>query len=120
MVAAITDIRDYANRILLLGGGGYDLHSTTRAWARMWATANHIESDDDFLMVGGGAFLGSNELQGANLQDMTYRVSGDEKRAMLEELDRIIAFHEEHTFPLLEQRADGGATEPDPSATASP
>ncbi|MBN2492542.1 MAG: hypothetical protein JXQ29_16965 [Planctomycetes bacterium] len=103
-VEAMKRIRDFSNHLLLLGGGGYHVEATARQWCRVWATANRIDSMPDYLTVLGGAFLGAGELQGADLVDMAYRVSGAEKQAILEELDRIARFHEETTLPLIRGR----------------
>jgi acetoin utilization protein AcuC len=105
MVAVMERIRDFAHQLLLLGAGGYDLVSTTRAWCRMWATANRIDSLPDYLLGMGGTFLGGEGLGGADLVDMTYNASGEGKRSILEELERVAAWHEEHTLPLIGERA---------------
>lgn len=99
MVAVMERIRDFSRHVLLLGGGGYDLQATSRAWCRMWAAANRIDSLPDFLLGMGGAFFEGAGIQGADVIDMNYRVCGAEKTAILEELDRIATFHDRHTFP---------------------
>jgi len=101
MVEAIKRMRDYSNHLLLLTGGGYDIKSTSKAWCRLWATANRIDSMPDYLLVLGGTFLGSEDLRGAEIIDRAYRVSGNEKAKILQELDRIISYHEEHTLPYI-------------------
>jgi len=101
MVEAVKHMRTYCNHLLLLGGGGYDMQSTSRAWARMWAAANRIDDLPDYLLVLGGSFMGGGGMIGAEIVDMTYRTSGKEKEAVLAELDRIIEFHQENTLPLI-------------------
>ena len=101
IVAAMKRIREYSNHLLLLGGGGYDVRSTSRAWCRIWATVNRIDSLPVYLTVLGGTFLGSEDLQGADIIDMTYRISGEEKDNILDEVERIIKFHQEHTLPTI-------------------
>jgi len=101
MVTAMQKIRSYCHHLLLLGGGGYETKSLTNAWCRMWATANRIETLPDYMMLVGGAFLGGEGLQGTDIVDMQYRVSGDTKTAIMKELDRIALFHEENTLPLI-------------------
>ena len=83
---------------------GYDLEATTRAWCRMWAAANRIDSLPDYLLGMGGVFLGGEGLGAADIVDMAYRLHGEEKRTLMRELERIAAFHEEHTLPLLRER----------------
>ncbi len=101
MVAVMKKIRDFSHHMLLLGGGGYDMQATTRAWCRIWAAANRIDSLPDYLLVLGGAFLGDGGLQGADIIDMPFLITGEKKAAILEELDRIARFHEEKTIPLI-------------------
>jgi acetoin utilization deacetylase AcuC-like enzyme/acyl-CoA hydrolase len=106
MSDAMERIRDYSNHLLLLAGGGYDLRSTTRGWTRMWGAANRMDALPDYLLVMGGAFVSSADLQGGDLVDMTYRVSGKEKEEMVAEIDRIVAFHEANTLPIIGRRSD--------------
>jgi len=99
-------IRDYCSHLLLLAGGGYDLRSTVRGWTRMWGAANRLDALPDYLLCMGGNFAGSAGLQGGDLVDMNYRVSGKEKDAMIAELDRIAAYHEAETLPIIGRRFD--------------
>lgn len=112
IVEAVKQIRDCSNHLLLLTGGGYDVQSTSRAWARVWATANRIDSMPDYLLVMGGTFLGSEDLVGAEIIDRAYRVSGEEKRTIMAEIDRIIEYHETTTIPCIERGCEP-ASEPE-------
>lgn len=109
MEAVVKTIRGFATHLLLLGGGGYDEKTTARAWCRMWAAANRIDSLPDYMLVMGGTFLGGEDIQGAEIVDMSYRVSGEKKTAILKELDRVSAFHEGTTFPLLRKALRAGS-----------
>ncbi len=100
MVKAVEKIRTYANHILMLGAGGYEVSATTRAWCRMWAAANQIDALPDYLLVMGGSFMGGGVI-GADIVDPAYFASGKEKEDLEAELNRIVAFHEEHTLPLV-------------------
>lgn len=106
MVEAIKRIRDYSNHLLLLGGGGYDVQSTSRAWCRMWAAANRIDALPDYLLTMGGTFLGSEDLMGAEIVDRAYRITGEEKENLLEEVERVIRFHEVNTVPLIKMKRE--------------
>jgi len=101
MVAAIKLLRDRCPQILLLGGGGYDQESVVNGWSRIWAAANRIDSLPDHLLVMGGSFLGARDLEGAEIVDMQYNVTGETKNKILEELDRIASYHEKNTLPLI-------------------
>jgi hypothetical protein len=91
--------------MLMLTAGGYDLKTTTKAWCRMWAAANRIDALPDYLLTIGGHFMGEEGLPGAQLVDRTYRISGDEKIKILEELERVVKYHEEHTIPIIRARS---------------
>jgi acetoin utilization protein AcuC len=102
MANTIKKIRSYSNHLLMLGGGGYDLKATSRAWTRMWAVANDIESAPEYLMIMGGVFIGADEFSNDDLSDMTFRITGDHKTEILAELERIATFHEQHTLSILQ------------------
>jgi len=101
MAETIERIREYSSHLLLLGGGGYDIASTSKAWSRMWAAANRINAMPDYLTVMGGTFLGAEGLKGATLIDRSFIVSGDTKKEIHKEIDLIIQFHVENTLPLI-------------------
>jgi acetoin utilization deacetylase AcuC-like enzyme/acyl-CoA hydrolase/GNAT superfamily N-acetyltransferase len=107
MATAIRLLREHSQHLLLLGAGGYNEQATSRAWARMWATANRIDAQPDYMLVMGGNFLGGQGLGGSNLIDMSYRISGESKQSLLAEIERIIGFHEERTLPLVGSRSSG-------------
>ena len=100
----IETLRELSPRLLMLGGGGYDLNTVTRSWALAWAAANNIVSTPGYMANLGGVFLGSLELDEASLEDMRYVTSGDLKTAILGEVDRLCEFHRKNTFPLLGAR----------------
>ncbi len=103
MSKAIKMIRDHSRHLLLLGAGGYNPNSVPKAWTRMWAAANRLSSLPDYLLVLGGNFIGSEAVQGGDIADMNFRLSGDKKGLILEELDRITAFHKANTLPLIDK-----------------
>jgi acetoin utilization deacetylase AcuC-like enzyme/acyl-CoA hydrolase/ribosomal protein S18 acetylase RimI-like enzyme len=101
MVSVVEQLRDFSKHLLLLAGGGYNLQTVSRAWCRMWATANRIDALPDYLTVLGGSFMGSEGLQGAEIVDMNYRVSGAKKDEIMKELERIALYHEKNTIPRI-------------------
>jgi len=111
MESVVRRIQGFSRHLLLLGGGGYELKSTTQAWCRMWAAANRIDSLPDFMLGMGGTFLGGEDIAGADIIDMTYRVSGEKKVAIMKELERIATYHENVTFPAM-MRTLGAKSEP--------
>lgn len=104
MTNVLKKIRDYSHHILLLGGGGYDMKYTSKAWCRMWAAANRIGAMPDYLLVLGGTFMGSEDLMGAEIVDMRYQITGTKKRDIMKELKNIVMFHEKQTIPFIKRR----------------
>lgn len=104
MVEAAALIRDLDRPVLVLGGGGYDPPRTARGWALFWGTLCGLESEDECLGAVGGVLLGSHERSGlGSLREMRRFAHGDDRARIDAELDRVIAFHEAHTLPLLER-----------------
>ncbi|MCK4944553.1 MAG: hypothetical protein KAS65_13300 [Candidatus Aminicenantes bacterium] len=103
MANLMKTIRDYSHHLLLLGGGGYNIKSTSRAWCRVWAAANRIDAMPDYLLVLGGTFMGSQELQGAEIVDREFRISGTKKKKIMSELEDVVRFHEKNTFPIIKK-----------------
>jgi acetoin utilization deacetylase AcuC-like enzyme/acyl-CoA hydrolase/GNAT superfamily N-acetyltransferase len=116
MVEAVKEIRDMSNHLLLLTGGGYDVKSTSKAWCRIWAAANRIDDMPDYLLMMGGNFLGSQGLTGAEMIDRAYRITGNEKREIMAEIERIIDFHIHTTIPCIEQGCEPEIPDQDSSA----
>ena len=90
MVHAMEHLRVISPHMLMLGGGGYHPEATVRSWARMWAAANRIDALPDYLTMLGGTFLGDQDIDGSDVVDMAWRVSGAAKREMLAEVERQV------------------------------
>lgn len=83
--------------LLVLGGGGYHVNNTVRAWALAWRTCCG-ESDDDAFSLGlGGVMLGSTEWAGG-LRDLDLAVSAAEKAAIQAELSASIRAVRDNVF----------------------
>jgi len=102
IVTVMERIRDFSHHLLLLGGGGYNLKATTRAWARIWAAVNRIDALPDYMLVMGGTFLGGEDLAGSDVIDMTFRSPGELRERNMAELERIADYHATHTLPILQ------------------
>jgi acetoin utilization protein AcuC len=99
---AAARIRDLGRPVLALGGGGYDPPRTARGWALAWATLCGLESEDEYLGAVGGVLLGTHERSGlGSLREMHSFAHGEERERIDAEVDRVIAFHEATTLPLL-------------------
>ena len=57
----------------------------------------------DYLLMMGGDFLGSQGLPGAEIIDRAYRITGNEKKEMMDEINRIVDFHLKTTIPCIDQ-----------------
>lgn len=87
--------------LLVLGGGGYSPANAARGWALTWAVLNDAEQENPFLGAIGGVMLGSADFAaGGGLRDMKRYTPANERAVIDAEVERVIAFHREHLFPL--------------------
>ena len=96
---AIKRILELCPRILALGGGGYDLYRTSRAWTLAWSILNHIEPVDEFSGLVGGMMFGP-ESEVGTLYDHPYSTKGDVKTKAFEEARRVVAWIKKEIFPI--------------------
>ncbi len=54
---------------LVVGGGGYHVEATVRAWTLVWSIMTHQPLHDDYAGLIGGAMTGLAELEGGDLRD---------------------------------------------------
>jgi acetoin utilization protein AcuC len=101
------DIRNLGVPVLALGGGGYNPRATARGWALSFMSLCDAEVEDDYAGAVGGVFLGIVDRTGG-LRDMDSFASGEEREQIDAEVARVIAFHEEHTFPIWGIEPTGG------------
>ncbi|MGC8990963.1 MAG: acetoin utilization protein AcuC [Verrucomicrobiia bacterium] len=99
VVELMTCLMHFDRPILVLGGGGYNVENTVRAWALAWRTVADPHGDDGFGLALGGVMLGSSEWAGG-LRDRELPVS-DEQRASVEpalanSIERVISL----VFPI--------------------
>ena len=47
--------------------------------------------------------MGSQELQGAEIVDRKFRISGTKKKKIMSELEEVVDFHESHTYPIIKK-----------------
>ncbi|HUT77162.1 MAG TPA: acetoin utilization protein AcuC [Polyangia bacterium] len=107
MAEAAALIRDLGRPVLVLGGGGYDPPRTARGWALCWGTLCGLANEDEYLGAVGGVLLGTHESSGlGSLREMHCFAQGDERACVDAEVDRVIAFHEATTLPLLRGLGD--------------
>jgi len=101
MADAAERVRSIGAPMLVLGGGGYMPADTARGWALAWLVLNGAEQTDPFAGLIGGVMLGNADYaSGGGLRDMKRFTSADEGAAIDAEVERVVAFHEEHLFPI--------------------
>jgi acetoin utilization protein AcuC len=75
--------------LLVVGGGGYHVENTVRAWALAWRTCSGAEEADDFSFGLGGVMLASSEWAGG-LRDRVLPVIDQQRRAVEPPLQQSI------------------------------
>ena len=96
---AARKIVDLCPKILGLGGGGYDLYRTSRAWTLAWSILNHVEPVDEFAGLVGGMMFGP-EMEVGSLHDFPYHTEGEIKDKAFEEARRVVAYIQKEIFPI--------------------
>lgn len=84
--------------VLLIGGGGYHVENTVRAWALAWRTFAGDEADDLSLGMG-GVFLASSEWAGG-LRDPVLPVTREQHDAVEPALGEAIREVQRRVFPF--------------------
>lgn len=84
--------------LLIIGGGGYHVENTVRAWALAWRAFGGEEEEHDLSLGMGGVFLGSSEWAGG-LRDPERPVGSEQYRAVNAALDESLALARTNLFP---------------------
>lgn len=82
VVELMQSLLEFDRPMLVLGGGGYHVENTVRAWALAWRTACDPDADEAATFGLGGVLMGSSEWVGG-LRDRQLPVT-DEERARVE------------------------------------
>lgn len=96
---AVKGIARLCPNILALGGGGYDIYKTARAWTLAWSHLNHVEPVDEFSGLVGGMMFGP-ESEVGSLYDHPFFTRGEPKERALEEARRVVDFLQREVFPI--------------------
>ncbi len=86
--------------VIALGGGGYDLYRTARAWTLAWASLNGMEPVDELAGLVGGMMYGP-EKEVGSLYDYPYLTKGEVKERAWQEARRVAAYLKGKIFPIL-------------------
>jgi acetoin utilization protein AcuC len=98
--AIATEIGRLSEKIIGMGGGGYNLERATRAWTLAWAALNDIELDNPYAGMLSGVMSGP-EIDGGDLSDPHIYISGPTKDRNEKEIDRVVHYIKETVFPII-------------------
>ncbi len=86
-------------RLLVLGGGGYNIYVSARTWTLVWAIMNNIEPEDIFLGSVGGMMYGPEAESGSLSEDAPLVTHGAIKENAHKEAERVVRYIQETVFP---------------------
>ena len=92
-------INRIAPKLLVTGGGGYNVFKTAALWTLAWANLCGLEPVDAYAGVIGGMMYGP-EAQSGNLRDNPYVVSGNLKDQCMEYARDTVAYLKNNVFPI--------------------
>lgn len=97
MVVDVLERLMYLNRpMLVVGGGGYHVEHTVRAWALAWRTCAGEGDEDVYSMGLGGVMLGSSEWAGG-LRDRQLPITAEQRAGVEPALRATLGrFHSDH------------------------
>ncbi len=91
----------FGKPILTVGGGGYNVDNTVRAWALAWSVLCGDSADDDLIAGMGGVMLESTDWHGgAGLRDRVLVPSQAQRDAVVPPVEEAIERIRERVFPL--------------------
>lgn len=96
---AVRSIIDFSPRLLMAGGGGYNLYKTAALWTLAWAALCGLEPSDAYAGLIGGMMYGP-EAHSGSLRDQPYVVSGNQKDRCFEFARDTVAYLKHNLFPL--------------------
>lgn len=91
----------FGKPVLAVGGGGYNVENTVRAWALVWSALCGDQAQDDFTAGMGGVMLENMEWQGgAGLRDRILIPSQEQRQAVSAVVKSTIEQVRKTVFPL--------------------
>ena len=92
-------IKGLSQRLLALGGGGYDIYRTARCWTLAWSILNEVEPEDEFAGVVGGMMFGP-EMEVSSLYDVPRSTTGRVKEKAFARARDVVNYIKTEIFPL--------------------
>lgn len=96
---AVGILRTLSNRILALGGGGYDIYQTARCWTLAWSVPNQVEPEDEFAGLVGGMMFGPEQEVGS-LRDRPHPNVGPTKEKARTNARKVVSLIKKEVFPI--------------------
>jgi acetoin utilization protein AcuC len=85
--------------VLMVGGGGYDVENTVRAWALAWSVLSGQDEGEAANIGLGGTLLGSKDWKGG-LRDRELVIPETQQESIMRSLETTIARVKSTLFPL--------------------
>jgi acetoin utilization protein AcuC len=98
--SVVEEIGLLCDKIVGMGGGGYNLERATRAWTIAWAVLNDIELENPYAGLLSGVMTGP-EIDGGDLSDPHIYISGPTKERNEKEIDRVVDYIRKTVFPII-------------------
>ncbi|HQF07998.1 MAG TPA: acetoin utilization protein AcuC [Spirochaetota bacterium] len=96
---AIRIINSLAPKLLVTGGGGYNVYKTAALWTLAWAAFCGLEPADAYAGLIGGMMYGP-EAQSGTLRDDPYVVTGHLKERCSEYARDMVGYLKKNVFPI--------------------
>jgi acetoin utilization protein AcuC len=94
------EIGGLCEKIVGMGGGGYNLGKATRAWTIAWAALNNIELENPYAGILSGVMSGP-EIEGGDLSDPHIYITGPTKERNEKDIDRVVDYIRKTVFPII-------------------
>lgn len=100
-VEVINSLLAFRKPILAVGGGGYNVENTVRAWALAWTALCGEQTEHDAFAGMGGVMLQTTDWQGgAGLRDRVLIPSPQQKESVIPLVEQVLQYIRKNVFPL--------------------
>lgn len=96
---AIELIKGFSPRLVVMGGGGYDIHKAAALWTLAWSVLCGIRPVDQYAGLIGGMMFGP-EVSAGSLDDPPFLSSEAEQDACFAYAERVVRSIRDTVFPL--------------------
>ncbi len=101
MADVVNLLLSFGKPILAVGGGGYNVENTVRAWTLVWTALCGEQISDDLMAGMGGVMLENMDWHGgAGLRDRILVPSPLQRQTVAPEIERLIEEIKKKVFPL--------------------